>query len=231
MSKHPANIEMQALAIYNENKSSYSQEFSPMAFIKVPNCVFVRIRLVTAVAGLEATIGLWFQKTNFIQDDMQDLADHLEANFVADLMTPLCDDYTANLISVYDMTDVEGLVVHKEIDIDGGSTPTDTPLSPANCLVVSFYGDKRGKWNQGRNYVAGLTEQGSDQVDVGQTTADDILAAYQTLIDDPPTGWTWCVVSRYFDKQPRVEGVANPVNSVIYRNRRFGFQRRRARRG
>jgi hypothetical protein len=201
-----------------------------VAFIPVPNTVFVRIRLVTAVAALEATIGLWFSKTNFTQSDMEDLADHLALNFCDDLMSGLCDDYTANLITVYDMRTIDGYVHHKTIDIDGGSATEDTPISPAQCCVVTFNADKRGKWNAGRNYVPGLTEQDCDQVDIGSTTTTAILAAYQSLIDDPPTGWTWVVCSRYFNKLPREEGVTNPVSTTQIRSSRFGFQRRRAQR-
>jgi hypothetical protein len=201
-----------------------------MAFIPVPNAVFVRIRLITAVAGLEATLGIWFEKTGFSQPDMEDLADHLEANFIPDLMSELSDDYTANLISVYDMRTVDGYVHHSVIDIAGGSDPADTPVSPAQCCVVSFSAAKRGKWNLGRNYVPGLTEQDVDQVDVGATTQAALVAAYEGLRDDPPTGWTWVVCSKHFNKAPRAEGVVAPVENVQIRSGRFGFQRRRARR-
>lgn len=201
-----------------------------MAFIPIPHTVLVRIRLVTAVAALEATVGVYFMKPDFGQDDMEDLADHLALNFVPDLMAELCDDYTANLISVYDMRAIDGYVHHKTISEAGGSAIEDTPISPAQCCVVSFYGAKRGKWNQGRNYVPGLTEQDCDQVDIGATTTAAVLAAYQGLIDTPPTGWTWVVASRYLNNAPREAGITSTIESVQIRSPRFGFQRRRARR-
>jgi hypothetical protein len=201
-----------------------------MAFIPIPNTVLVRVFLKTAVAELKASLSLYFYRPDFTEEDMSDLLDDLESDFVADLMVPLCDDYNAYLLMAYDMNSEDGYQVTKDIDIDGGSTGTDTPMSPALCCVMTFKNNKRGKWNQGRNYIAGLTEQDADQVDIGSTTINALESAYQGLIDDPPAGWTWVIASRQWHNEPRVEGVVSPVTTAFVRTPRFGVQRRRAQR-
>jgi hypothetical protein len=130
----------------------------------------------------------------------------------------------------YDMRSQEGSKITLALDIDGGSSIENTPLSPATTLCVSFYGTGRGKWSRGRNYIAGISEQNADQVDVGQTLSDQILLAYTALISDPPPGWIWVVASRYFNKAPRTVAVTTPVVTALVRSRRFAFQKRRAER-
>jgi hypothetical protein len=201
-----------------------------VSFIPFPNTVLVRLYVRTAVAELKASISLWFSKPDFTKADMEDLLADLESDFVPVLADKLCDDYTFYLLEAYDMTAEDGFKVTRTIDIAGGSGAADTPVSPALSCVVTFRGAKRGQWNSGRNFVAGLTEQSVDQVDIQQVVVDQILLAYQTLIDAPPSGWTWVVASRFFKKAPRTTGVVTPVESVLVRSNRFGVQKRRAQR-
>jgi hypothetical protein len=200
-----------------------------MAFIPIPNTVLVRLYLKTAVAELKASLSLYFFKTGFTDEDMSDLLDDLASGFVPALMTPIDEDYTAYLLEAYDMNAADGYKVSKVIDIDGLYTE-GTPVSPAQCLVMTFRGNKRGKWNTGRNYIPGLSEDYVDQVDVQDAVAAMFQAVYQDLIDDPPIGWTWVIASRYKDGLPRETGVVMPVDSCLVRSNRFGFQRRRAQR-
>jgi hypothetical protein len=201
-----------------------------MAFIAIPNAVLVRLFVKTAVAELKASISLYFTRDEFDDSDMDDLLADLESGFATTLMDALCDDYNAYLLEAWDMRSVDGYKATRNIDIDGGSGAPETPCSPALCCVVSFHGNKRGKWNAGRNYVAGLSEDDVDQVDIQQGTQDAILQAYTNLIDTPPSGWLWVVASRYKDKAPRTVGVTTPVTGALVRSGRFGLQRRRAQR-
>ena len=201
-----------------------------MAFIPVQDTVLVRLHMRTGEAALGGSISLHFHKPGFTLEDMEDLLADLETGFVTDLMGPLCDDYNAYRLEAYDLNAQDGLKVTREIDIDGGSEGTDTPLSPALSCVVTYRAAKRGKWNAGRNYVCGLTEQGADQVDIQQSIITDIVAAYTSLIDTPPSGWTWVVVSKMLDGVPREFGLIAPVVAALVRNARFGIQRRRAKR-
>jgi hypothetical protein len=201
-----------------------------MAFIPIPDTVLVRLYVKTGIAELKASISLYFSKPNFVETDMEDLLSDLETNFVPEVADKLCDDYNFYLLEAYDMNTEDGLKITRSIDIDGNSGLSDTPLSPAMCCVVTFRGNKRGPWNSGRNFVAGLTEQSCDQTNIGQDVIDSLVTAYQALIDQPPSGWTWVIASRYFKKAPRSTGVVTPVKTVLVRSDRFGVQKRRAQR-
>jgi hypothetical protein len=201
-----------------------------MPFIPVPDTCFVRFHMKTGTAELPATNGLYFYRPEFTVEELEILLNNLESGFCADLMAHLDTNYTMWLAEAYDMNSVDAPKVTLALDIDGGSSLENTPLSPATTLVVTFSGNLRGKWWRGRNYVAGISEQNADQVDVGQTLADQILLAYTNLISDPPPGWVWVVCSKTFNKVPRAVGVVQPVTSAVVRSRRFAFQRRRAER-
>jgi hypothetical protein len=198
-----------------------------MSFIPIPDTVLVRLYIITGVAELKASLSLYFHRPAFDRDDMEDLITQLGTHFCPDLMSGLCDDYTMNLIEVYDLNSVDGWKASSALDISGGSSEAATPVSPALCMVVSFRGEKRGKWNAGRNFVPGLYEQEVDQVDIGSAISGPVIDAYQSLIDDPPSGWTWVIASRYHNKAPRETGVITPVVSVLQRSARFGVQKRR----
>jgi hypothetical protein len=197
-----------------------------VTFIPIPHTVMVRFHLVTG--ALKASFSLFFTRDDFTVQDITDLLTSLEGGFCADVMSPLCDDYNMNLLEAWDMTAVDGYKVTHEVDIDGGTSPENTPVSPALCCVVTFKGNRRGKWNAGRNFVPGLSEQSVDQVDIQQGVADAIQSAYASLISDPPEGWVWVIASRYFEKEKRAEGVTTPVYSTQVRSNRFGVQKRRA---
>lgn len=220
---------MQTFSWYDECIDHFRTEVL-MAFLRIPDTVLVRLYLKTAVAELTASISLYFHRVDYTEEDMEDLLSDLEDTFVTDLMLPLCDDYTAYLLEAYDMNSVDGLKVTRVLDMSGGSPGTETPVSPALCCVVSFRGNKRGKWNAGRNFIPGLYESKVDQVDISTELSDPILLAYVRLIEQPPSGWTWVIASRYFEKEKRTVGVVTPVKAALVRSQRFGVQRRRAQR-
>jgi hypothetical protein len=201
-----------------------------MTFIPVPQCVHVKFSIKTGTAELPANFGLYFQRQEFGSAEMEGLLDELESGFCADVMAHLDSNYNMHQITAWDLRSVDGYKATKAVNIDGGSAPGNTPLSPADCMVVSFHSAKRGKWNQGRVFLAGISEQNADQVDINGTLITEELLAFTNLISDPPTGWTWVIVSRRLNKQPRTEGIWSAVTGALVRSPRFGIQRRRAQR-
>jgi hypothetical protein len=197
-----------------------------VAFIPVPNVV--KVKLTLTINTLVSSISLYFERQSFTYADMETLSDNLVLGFCPDLMDALCDDYKMTQIDLWDLNSVDGYHISNGLDIDGGSDPGATPVSPAQTCVVSYYAARRGKWNAGRNFVPGLFEGQVDETDIQGGLANAILAPYLALIEDPPTGWVWVTVSRYLDRQARAVGVSSPVVSAVVRSNRFGFQRRRA---
>jgi hypothetical protein len=194
-----------------------------MPFQPVPDCAHVRITMLTG--ELDASINLAFAKPGFVSADLATLIDHLEANFLNSLKPAINGNYTFEHIYAWDLSAVDGYKSEKDISIAG--TGSGNPVSPALATVVSFYGNKRGKWNQGRNFLPGLGEDHVDQTDIQAVITTGIRGAYETLITNPPTGWQWVVVSRYLNGAKRTNGVYIAVESVVVRSGRFGVQRRR----
>jgi hypothetical protein len=196
-----------------------------MAFIPVPDAAKVTIYGHTGARTW--TLNLWFAMPGFDAGDMENLGDYLETWLEDELAPQLAADTNFDQIVIYDMSAADGNKYVADIDIAGTSAGALTPVSTA--CVVSFYGSARGKWNQGRNYVTGFTEEAGDEKDMTQSKADGIRDAYRALQTDLPSGWTWVVVSRVFNKLPRAVGVYAPIVSCIVRNLVYGTQKRRLR--
>jgi hypothetical protein len=200
-----------------------------MSFIPVPQCVLARLKFVTGLTYLEASLNIWFQRAEFGKSEMEALNADLESDLITDLMLCLTNPCKAVGITTYDMRAEDGIKVESTFEISG--TGGELPLSPATCCLITFGNDQRGRWGRGRLYVPGLDEEWCDELDITALNADAILAAFQqNLLTSPPSGWTWVVVSRRHNKQPRTEGVYSPVTWAKLRNYRFAFQRRRAQR-
>jgi hypothetical protein len=200
-----------------------------MTFIPAPNAAYARLHIRVGDT-LTGSIGLWFTKQDFSVNDLEDLLDDLHANFVTDYMADADPSANAYLLEAYDMTAEDGYHVTKAIDVDGGGVITNEPLSPANSLCVSFKNSKRGPWNRGRAYCFGFSEQQADEKDFQSDLGNAIKATFQSLIDEPPSGWAWVICSKIFQGEPRAQAVCVPVTEVLIRSLRFAFQKRRARR-
>lgn len=196
-----------------------------MAFIPVPDAV--RVTIFGHTGARTWSFNLWFYMPGFDAQDMENLADYLETFLDTSLKGQVATTTNFDQIVIYDMNDDEGAKVVLDIDIAGTAAGALMPVNNALCL--SLYSTKRGKWNQGRVYLCGFTEEAGDEKDWTQAKADGVVAAFQTILDTPPTGWTWSVVSRFKDKQPRTAGVHSAITTLSVRNLVFASQRRRLR--
>ena len=100
---------------------------------------------------------------------------------------------------------------------------------PGNvALVASFRTNSRGRSYRGRNFVAGLPEDGVDGNTVQTSVVNALQASYAALLSDfAPSGWEWVVASRFHNKLPRVAGIATAITSVIVVDPYIDSQRRR----
>lgn len=196
-----------------------------MPFIPVPDAV--KVTIYGHTGSREWTLNLWFAMPGFDAEDMGDLGAYLETWLTDELAPQLATNTNFDQIILYDMSTVDGNKLVIDVDIPGTSVGALNPVSTA--CVVSYYGSKRGKWNAGRNYVTGFTEEAGDEKDMTQLKADGIRDAYRVLMTDLPAGWTWVVVSRFFNKAARTVGVWAPVISCVVRNLVYGTQKRRLR--
>jgi hypothetical protein len=205
---------------------SPKREENIMAFIPVPDAV--RVTVFGHTGERNWTFSLWFHKASFVEDDMDNLADALYDWCDDALKHALCDDTTIDRLVLYDMNTIDGFKVVKDVDLAG--LYDGTPLAVNCCAVMSLYGARRGKWNQGRVFAPGLTEGDVNEYRIDTPSIINYETAFQALVDTPPAGWTWVIASRYFNNAPRAEGVTTEVKTVQVRSNVVGTQKRRLQR-
>jgi hypothetical protein len=108
-----------------------------------------------------------------------------------------------------------------------GSIPMPNNVS----LAIKFNTNRRGRSYTGRNYWAGFTESDVALNTITDPIADYIVALYERLLwlapPDFPSGWTWCVNSRYNGGEARLQGASEPITAVSTTDRIVDSQRRR----
>jgi hypothetical protein len=200
-----------------------------VAFVPVPDTVHVRFSGTTGAANRPWTFGLYFKKEGFDESDLDDLLSYLET-WADDLMgEDVWTGYKLNHIEATDLTSEDG--IRKGVDIDAsGDSSQETPRGMGEALVLSFAGNKRGKWNAGRVYLPLLNEGDVDEYDINSGFAEGIRDVFREFLTDLPAGWVWVVVSRVLHGQKRTTGVVAPIVECVIKKYIIGTQRRRLRR-
>jgi hypothetical protein len=200
-----------------------------VAFIPIPDTVQVRFSGHTGAANRPWTFGLYFYMPSFTEDDVNDLLDYLEG-WSDDLMNDtVWTGYGLDGMVATDMGSEDGIKVTRSLSATGDAAGK-TPTAVSNALVLSFSGNKRGKWNNGRVYLPIVAENEADEYDINTSWADDIRDVFRQLLTELPPGWVWCVASRYFHNAPRSTGVISAITDCVIKKYIFGTQRRRLRR-
>lgn len=200
-----------------------------MAFIPVPDVAQVNLRYTLAGQQVENTLYFLFPSTPG-SADLLDLATYcrgwrdVSLKPIQGSHCLLREVYAVSLTSATAPT-----ATYVESPAEPGDY-TGTPLPNNVTIAVSFRTEGRGRSSRGRNFALGLTETALSST-LGQTVQStyeaDLIAAYQELIDTPPTDLTWVVVSRYTDGAPRTTGIYIPITSVILTDTTIDSQRRR----
>lgn len=196
-----------------------------MAFIPVPDTAKVVFELDTN--GQAWSFALYFSQPGFTDTDLEDLLTALDAGIVTDLGGYLTTVTNFNRLVGYDMRAVDGVRIINPSIVAGADA--DPPVSVNTAMVISYYASGRGKWNQGRVYLTGLPENSLDERAWTEVLSGLILGIFDSLIDNPPTGWQWVVVSRYLNNLPRTTAAIAPVKTASIRNTVAGSQRKRLR--
>lgn len=197
-----------------------------MAFQPVPDVCLVRFFMH---AGTDAaSFGLHFAKAGFSESDIDALVAQLESGFFTNLLPYFPASVGLDRIVAWDLESVDGYKQTNPSVLVGSLVGATGGVSPALSTVVTFYSGRRGKWNSGRAYVPGLDEAVVDKNTIETAHANGIVAQFQDLIDTPVAGWTWVIVSRWFNKVLRSpNAIYSNVEFVECRNTRVGVQRRR----
>lgn len=175
----------------------------------------------------EFSFTTWFTKPNYSLSDLQGIADAVGAQ-VAGTILPELSIYIDYLGSrAYDMRTENGPVATSYTGAgDGGKA--GQVLVPSISCVLTLRTANRGRSGRGRLFIAGWSE---DNLEMGGFTSAAVGAVEDfgsgLLSAAALIGWTWCVVSRYTNGQPRAKGLAQPVVNSEVRSTKPGTQRRR----
>lgn len=198
-----------------------------MVYVPVPNTV--KVALKGRIYDQLTINTLYFTSSSDIDADaMEVLVGDLFDWWSATMAPQTSNQFT---LAGADCTDLSNDSA-PSLELSPTTTTTGTyagPSLPANATwSVKFTTQFRGRSFRGRNYVPAIPRDLAVENNVLVSWADAVTAAYNTMpgsISDPR--WTWVVVSRYSNKQPRATGVVTPVREAVYADLRIDSQRRR----
>jgi len=187
-----------------------------MAFIPVPDCWQVEIRMLAAGQKIENTL-YFVPQVDAADPSIENLGAQILLWWNEQIKPLLPDAVSLREIYVTDLSSASGGTHTQPAPVPvpvGGKT---SPMLPNNAsLCVSFRTGNRGRSFRGRNYFAGLTEIDVTLSTVASGLTAQIVSVYNDLLNSPvATDFVWVVVSRYTNNAPRVTGVATPVRAVL----------------
>jgi hypothetical protein len=164
---------------------------------------------------------------------MEDLADKVRYWWATELVDHYSDDLSLVDIVVYDMTAIDGPVIHVTTDLPVASTNAVDPMAANAAAVISFRTSGRGRSSRGRIYVGPLAENMSeDGLHLNSSYHTTLVAAADAI---PAIGdgidWTHVVVSFHLNGVAREEGYAQPVTTYLVDTAIDSQRRRLAGRG
>lgn len=196
-----------------------------MAFVPVPHGA--RAVLNFALGSQAFSNVLHFTKPGFDTDDMDQLADLLDAKILSDFIPILSNDCTYVNVTVYDVRTIDGQVVTNSDNAGNGTDANDVlPLNAALCVTLRT--NDRGRSARGRMYLSGLskinTYNGAFLASV-ISAAEDYVTAIRT--NAAAAGWTLVIAS--FQEDGVLLEIANTraVTSHLVRSGEATSQRRR----
>lgn len=158
--------------------------------------------------------------------DLVDLAGYLETWATTDFIAMMASNVVWRECYVTNLTTQTGETYTS--NLEAGEAGTQGAAAPNNATIaVSFRTVVRGRSGRGRNYVPAVTAANITNNIVSGAFRSGILSAYLAMMTDLPVDWTWVVLSRYSNNQPRASGATFPVNAVVFSDNFVDSQRRR----
>lgn len=186
-----------------------------MAFIPTPNTV--RCSVVGLIGTRPIVNTLWFRKdTPYTLADLATVLAALEAQWVFWVLPLLSSTYGVERYEAYaqDSDSAPTFAVAAGPSEVGGVT-TGVNLSVNAAAAVTFYTAARGRTSRGRNFIAGLKDSMiADVAHLTSTFQADLREAYEGARTAMlAAGSSHVVVSKFYNKAPRTEGLARNVTA------------------
>jgi len=171
---------------------------------------------------------LWFLHSGGAPSvtDLENLADALVSWWTLQVNDYQSSSVLLNQIEVYDMSAENGPVITTTSGAAGSQS--GELISPANCAVIKFGTNFRGRSARGRNFVSGFVESQAVYNGIDSTTLNGLETAYGLLPSyASPEGFLHVVASFFLNGAARSEALAQLVTSYTVRSAIFGSQRLR----
>jgi hypothetical protein len=200
-----------------------------MAFVPATDVVQANLRFTLLDQQIENTLYFGFDNGGVQPSDMQTLGTDLISWWGTNVGPHVLDDLVMREVYLTDLTTQTAPTVTV---VPGNNTTGDgtaDPLPNNVALCVSFRTEGRGRSARGRNYVSGFGENAVSGNAFTNTISNGVRDAYEELLDATTytAAWTWVVLSRFEDGQPRSAGLVQPVTAVVLTDITVDSQRRR----
>lgn len=199
-----------------------------MPFVPVPNTIGVQIRMSLDGQFIENTL-YFYSGSGVDVAVMTALGNELLLWWTTEYSSELASLLSLREIYLVDLSSETGPTVTIPAPAPAPVGGVGADALPNNCaLCISFRAAKRGRAYRGRNYVSGLPDTLVTQNEANTLLTGALVDAYNGLFTRAATAAvTWVVVSRFAGGLPRVEGNAEPVQSVVLVDNVVDSQRRR----
>lgn len=195
-------------------------------FIPCPDSALVVASFMFGTMSYSNTF--WFVRPDFTMTDLTSLAEQHDYWFGRVQKGLIHSGHGYQGCTAYDMRDDEAQSVYVNTHAGAGGQVTAEALPIQTALVATLRTQVRGRTGRGRLYLTGYVEA---QLSGGQFTSTHVNNVKSMLnnmkANLASVGWVWVVMSRHYNGEPREEGVARPVWSVVVRSALPGTQRRR----
>jgi hypothetical protein len=199
-----------------------------MAFVPVPLCVGVEMRMLLDSQHIENTFAV-SKGIGWIPADVPVLFNELLLWWTVDLAPSLTQSITLQEVQITDLSSATGFAFTIPAPVPkpaGGRVGTPLPNNVAGCITLRTA--KRGRSFRGRNYVPGLVVNDVTNNTIAAARITALETAYNSLITRMVgLGAGLVVISRFTAGAPRVTGVATVVTAAGFTDATVDSQRRR----
>jgi hypothetical protein len=186
-----------------------------MTFIEVPNTVKSVVRFIQSGRVYTNNI-YWYNTEGWDMALMEELGSRIVERWSLNIAPEVSNAVELQDVLVYDMeSESAPIVTYTPPTAHVGDVAS--PVLPGNVtLAISLRTANRGKSGRGRLYHIGLYEDGV----IGNTVQGSVVTGLQTGYDNFFTqistlvGCVGVVVSFYHNHAPRLQGLAQVINSI-----------------
>jgi len=200
-----------------------------MPFIPVPGAGQFNVR--GTINGIPMENVLNFRKeaaTAWTYEQLSAAIIVLKNAWAAEMLPILASGYQALSIYARDLTFEAGAIAEANFDPGSVGTASGETMPGSVAAVITHRTNQAGRSYRGRTYIGGFSELSVLGNNLVSGFATSLIGAWQSIIDEMSANdWSFVIVSRYHNLEPRFTGIMTTVQSSSLRDLRVDSQRRR----